>query len=491
VKIYKKTFKLSVVLSLISLLGCTVGPDYTPPCIEVPAKFKEARSGWKIASPKDNYDRGNWWTLFKDQKLNALLDEADCANQSLILAEAQYRQSLALVAEARAGYFPTLTANASASRQQNSSSGGSSTTTTSTTNSPSTSSTSSNGTGLALNRPFSTFLASLSATWEPDIWGAVRRTVEASEAFAESDAAQIASVRLSIQALIAQYYFELRYVDSDQILLDETLADYKKSLQITQNRYQQGVASRLDILQAETQLKNAEVLAIDNGINRALYEHAIAVLIGTPPSCFSIPVMPLNQRIPEIPCEVPSEMLERRPDVAQAERLIAQANAQIGIAIAAFYPTISLTGSYGYLSNHLNRLITPPTRFWSLGAALAETILDGGFRIAATESAMANYDQTVANYRQTVLTAFQNVEDNLATVRILKKEISKSKELVDVSEKELKFTMNQYKSGVLQYTDVILAQTAVFNAKKNYNDTNARVYVAAVNLIKALGGGWD
>jgi NodT family efflux transporter outer membrane factor (OMF) lipoprotein len=201
--------------------------------------------------------------------------------------------------------------------------------------------------------------------------------------------------------------------------------------------------------------------------------------------------MPLNQRIPEIPCEVPSEMLERRPDVAQAERLIAQANAQIGIAIAAFYPTISLTGSYGYLSNHLNRLITPPTRFWSLGAALAETILDGGFRIAATESAMANYDQTVANYRQTVLTAFQNVEDNLATVRILKKEISKSKELVDVSEKELKFTMNQYKSGVLQYTDVILAQTAVFNAKKNYNDTNARVYVAAVNLIKALGGGWD
>ena len=281
------------------------------------------------------------------------------------------------------------------------------------------------------------------------------------------------------------------YVDSDQVLLNNTINDYKKSLQITQNRYTAGVASRADVLQAETQLKSVEVLAIDNGINRALYEHAIAVLIGKPPSCFSIPLMPLNRKIPEIPCEVPSEMLERRPDVAQAERLIAQANAQIGVAIAAFYPTVSLTGSYGFLNNHLNRLISPPSRFWSLGAALAETILDGGFRVAATDAAMANYDQTVANYRQTVLTAFQNVEDNLSTVRILKKEITKNKELVEVSEKQLKFIMNQYKSGILQYTDVILAQTQVYNARKSYNDANARVFVAAVNLIKALGGGWD
>lgn len=478
-----------ILLTLCS--ACTVGPDYIPPCVDIPQEYKEARAGWKIAEPNDDCDRGDWWELFKDPKLNALLDEADCENQSIILAEAQYRQAVALIDEARSAFFPSLTANASASRQQNSRSGGASTTTTTTGSGPSTATTSSNDTGAALNRPFSTYLISLTASWEPDIWGGVRRAVEASEAFAESDAAQIAAVRLSIQALIAQYYFELGYVDSDQILLENTIRDYRKSLQLTQNRYKAGVASRADVLQAETQLKNAEVLAIDNGVNRALYEHAIAVLIGKPPSCFCIPPMPLNRRIPEIPCQVPSELLERRPDVAQAERLVAQANAQIGVAIAAFYPTVSLTGTYGFLSNHLNRLITPPSRFWSLGAALAQTILDGGFRIAASEAAIANYDQTVANYRQVVLTAFQNVEDNLSSVRILKKEVTKTKELVDVSEKQLNFVMNQYKSGVIQYLNVIAAQNAVYNAKKTYNDTNARLFVSTVALIKALGGGWD
>lgn len=487
VKIINKTLRGGILIVFSFLAGCTLGPDYKEPPVVVSDKFKEAAPGWKVATPCDEFDRGDWWHIYNDPELSCLLEKVDVSNQNIKVAEAQYRHACAILREARAAYFPTVLGNASAIRQQNSF-GSFSTSGNGINGNPSTSTTTINTDSSNLN---TVYAVSLTANWEPDLWGTVRRTVEANSALAQMSQAQLAAVRLSMQTTLVQSYYQLRNVDSDQKLLDETVRDYRKALELTKNRYKAGVNYRLDVVQAETQLSSAEAQAIDNRINRALFEHAIAVLVGEPPACFCLAPKPLKKDVPHIPVQIPSELLERRPDIAAAERLVAASNAQIGVAIAAFYPTITLSGTFGYSSAGLSKLFTQPSKFWSLGVNLAETIFDGGLRLAVLEAANATYDQNVASYRQTVLTAFQAVEDSLATLHILDKELVKQKELVNNAEKVLSITMNQYKAGTQQYTNVVLAQISLFTARKTYIDMRGRQMVASAALVSALGGGWD
>jgi NodT family efflux transporter outer membrane factor (OMF) lipoprotein len=503
---------LTAITLLFLLSSCAVGPDYVTPCVEIPEKYKEAAPGWKKAQPQDDCDRRNWWASFHDPVLSKLLKEVDISNQNIKIAEAQFRQACAIVGEAKSAFFPTITGSVSDTRQRISTSGISNSSdssnvssisgsganlTTGTipiagTGSGNNSSSGGSSANFTRSNPFTSYNFSLNASWMPDLWGGLRRNLEAAEAGAEASEAQVASVRLSMQATLAQFYYQIRNIDADQKLLDDAVRDYTITLRLTQNRYKAGTNSQLDILQAETQLKTAEAQAIDNGINRALFEHAIAVLIGKPPSCFTLARRPLiSEEPPKIPAGFPSTLLERRPDIAQAERLAAQANAQIGVAIAAFFPNLTLTASDGFLSNHFKQWFTSPARFWTLGAQLAGTIFDGGFRIAATDAAIAAYDQNVANYRQVVLTAFQNVEDNLSTLRLLKSEKQKQIEVVKYADSTLKIVLNRYKSGTAQYSDVVVAQTTLYTAKKTLADLNGRQMVATVSLIAALGGGWD
>ncbi|MBI2791210.1 MAG: efflux transporter outer membrane subunit [Gammaproteobacteria bacterium] len=334
------------------------------------------------------------------------------------------------------------------------------------------------------------FNVALDATWEPDIWGSVRRAVEASEAGATASAAQLALTKLSMQASLAQFYFELRGLDGDQRVLDNTVLNYQKLLKITKNQYHVGTASKAAVLQVQSQLELAQVQALDNGIFRAQYEHAIAVLIGKPPGCFSLGPHLTSNSPPFIPVDVPSTLLERRPDIAQAERLVAQANAQIGVAIAAYFPTLTLTGVGGYEASLLRDLFTKPARYWSIAAQIADTLLDGGLRSAQVEAARAVYDQTVATYRQTVLSAFQDVEDNLVALRILNEELKKQNQAVETAHHALQLVMNEYKAGTVGLADVLNAQITAFTAEKGANDIEYQRMTFAVGLIKALGGGW-
>lgn len=479
-------FFISFMLACIMLLNaCAVGPNYKRPPAKVPCTFKEAPKGWKIMNPSDAFDRGAWWKIFKDPQLNLLEDKLNISNQTIATSEAQFWQARAFVDEARAAFFPVLTAAFSMYRQKSAASGATSSGTVSgfTPTGPV-------GSGGGYT-PFTTESILLNATWEPDIWGSVRRSVEASVAGAQASAAVLALTRLSSQASLAQYYFELRGVDMDQQLLNKTVVNYKKALQLTRNLYASGVAQRLDVIQAQSQLESAEALAINNGIARAQYEHAIAVLVGEPPSTFCIPPNPLTQSAPPIPLEVASELLERRPDIAQAERLMKQANAQIGVAIATYFPDVTLSGlvnkqGIGSISNWLAQ-----TWGWSAGVQVAETIFDGGLRSATVAAARANYKATVASYRQIVLAAFQDVEDNLVSLRLLKAQTAVLNKAAADAEFALKLTLNQYKSGTVDYADVITAQTAAFTAEKNAVDVNYLQMTSAVGLIKALGGGWS
>lgn len=479
---------VAMVIFTLTLTACTKGPNYVEPAAPVPEKFKEAAPGWKVAHPRDDCDRGDWWDIYQDSELSCLLERVDVSNQNIRVAAAQYRQACSLLSQARAAYFPTMTGNMSALRQKNSfggfttGSGGTSVTTTATTITT---------LGTDTSNLNTNYTPGITASWVPDLWGTVRRTVEANKASAQVSKAQLAAVRLSMQTTLVQTYFELRYVDANQKMLDDTVRDYRIALALTKNRYKAGVSYSLDVAQAETQLSTAEAQAIENRVNRALYEHAIAVLIGEAPACFSLIPRSWNVKLPLIPSQIPCELLERRPDIAAAERQVAASNAQIGVAIAAFYPNLTLTGSYGYSSPGLGNLISVPTKYWSLGFNLAETLFDGGLRLAALESANANYDQTVASYRQTVLTAFQGVEDNLSTLRILKKELIKQQEVMTNAEKVLNISMNQYKAGTQQYSVVVQAQISLFAARKTYIDLRSRLMVTSAALISALGGGWD
>ncbi|KVT56480.1 efflux transporter outer membrane subunit [Burkholderia ubonensis] len=461
----------------VLLAGCAVGPDYHRPDTPMPAAFKEAPAGWKVAQPADGADRGAWWRVYGDPQLDALIGKLNASNQTIAQSAAAYRQARALVAEARAAYFPTVGLTASGSRSR----------------SPraSLSSGSSSFGGGSSGSIGNSYSVGLDASWEPDLWGKVSRTVGAQRAGEAAAAADLANARLSQQATLAQTYFQLRTADTLQMLLDDTVASYARSLQLTQNRYAQGVAARADVIQAQTQLQSAQAAAIDNGVARAQYEHAIATLIGEPASTFSLPPLPLAAEPPVTPVGVPSALLERRPDIAAAERRAAAANEQIGVAISAFFPTLTLSAQGGVQSSVWSNLFTLPARFWTVGPQLAATLFDAGLRAAQTEAARATYDQDVAAYRLSVLTAFQDVEDNLASQRILAQEIDVQRQAVDSAEHALAIVTNQYKAGTVDYLNVLTAQTTAFSAHQKLATIAGQRMVSSVGLVKALGGGWD
>ena len=493
--------KLTLVLTVTSLLtSCMVGPDYKRPPVFAPPKFKEAKTqikpeltsapldkNWKPIQPQDYCERGKWWKIFNDPLLNDLEKQLNKFNQNIVNAEANFRQSLAIVDQARSGLFPTLTGSYSLFRQKQ---GGGATTFITT--SGGTTSTGTASTGTIGRSETSTIHSSiLGAIWEPDLWGLVGRTIESNVSIAQSNAALIAYTRLSAQGALAQYYFELRTLDTDQKLLDKTVKAYKKTLQLTRNQYTSGIASRAAIVQAQAQLESAQALALNNGILRGQYEHAIAVLMGRPPADLSLKFMPLAVKLPSIPVEVPTVWLERRPDIAQAERLVQNTSALIGVAIAAYFPTLTLTGSASAAGNSFHKLIHTPSIGWSAGLQVAETIFDAGFRAATVRAAKETYYAQVATYRQTVLTAFQDVEDNLIALRILKEQTIVQNRAAASANLALKLVINQYKSGTVDYASVITAQIAAFSAQKSANDVSGLLMTAEVGLIKALGGGWN
>jgi NodT family efflux transporter outer membrane factor (OMF) lipoprotein len=456
-------------IGLVMLFGCAVGPDYVKPSAPTPEAYKEMK-GWKEAQPREGVIRGKWWETFNDPGLNALEEQVNISNQNVAAAEAQFRQARALVQAARAAYFPTVSAGPSYTRSRSSSTMVS---------------------GSSSSGYISDYLLSFDASWEPDIWGKVRRSVESGEANAQASSADLESARLSAQAELAQDYFQLQALDAQKQLLDTTVSAYQKFLDLTVNRYGSGVASRADVLQAQTQLKTTQAQAIDIGVQRAQTEHAIALLVGKPASDFSIPVMQLAACLPPIPVGVPSDLLERRPDVAGAERRMAAANAQIGVAQAAYYPSITLGASGGYQSSGSAEWLTWPSRFWSVGPAMMETVFDGGLRKALTEQARAVFDANVASYRQTVLTGFQEVEDDLAALRILEEEARVQDEAVTAAQQSVMVTTNQYKAGTASALDVITTQITELNNKKTAISITGNRLTASVLLIKALGGGWS
>ncbi|HUH66158.1 MAG TPA: efflux transporter outer membrane subunit [Syntrophales bacterium] len=465
-----RALSVAAVASMFFLFSaCAVGPDYVKPKIEAPPAYKEA-AGWKVAEPQETVVRGAWWKIFQDPQIDALEEQVTISNQNVAAAEAQFRQARAAVQAARAGYFPTVSVGAQATRSRGSE------------NAP--------GSLGASAGAVSDLLLTGTASWEADVWGRVRRTVESSQAGAQASAADLQSILLSSQAALAQNYFQVCSLDAQKKFLDETVAAYQKTLELTKKRYTSGVSSRNDVLLAETQLKTTQAQAIDVGVQRSQLEHAIALLIGKPPSVFTIPPTPLAKKPVVTPVGLPSELLERRPDIAGAERRLAAANAQIGVAKAAYFPNIILNATGGFESSHFSDWLNWPSRLWAVGLAITETVFDGGLRAALTDQARAAYDATIANYRQTVLGGFQEVEDNLATLRILEQEARVQDEAVDAARKSLEISMNQYKAGTISYLDVVVVQAIWLANERNAIDILGRRMVASVLLIKAIGGGW-
>jgi len=469
--IISRFFKLvGLAGALLLISACTVGPNYVKPTTVAPGTYKEMKD-WKVAEPKDHVMRGKWWEIYNDPQLNALEEQVNISNQNIFAAEAKFRQARALIQVARAAYFPTITMGPSFTRFRPST-----TITQGATSSPS---------------PTSLYSLQADATWELDLWGRVRRSVEASKANAQASAADLEGVRLSTHAQLAQSYFQLRAQDALKQILDETVITYQKSLELTQNRYASGVASRADVLQAEAQLKSTQAQAIEIGVQRAQLEHAIAVLIGKQASLFSVPFSPLANVIPPaVPVGIPSELLERRPDIASAERLMASANAQIGVAKAAYYPTVSLNASGGFQSIDLAKWFNWPSLFWSVGPVLAETLFSGGLRQAQIEQARAAYEATVGSYRETVLIGFQEVEDYLAALRILEQEELAQEEAVKAAVQSVTVVTNQYKAGIVGYLNVIVVQALALNDQTVAVNILGSRMTDSVLLIKALGGGW-
>jgi len=456
--------------ALTALAACTVGPNYVRPEAPVPAAFKESE-GWKVAQPGGGKIREDWWQMFNDPQLSALEAQVVISNQNVLAAEAQVRQAKALVQAARAGYYPTVTAGASVTRSQRGVNSGAL-----------------NGSSVQNSTDYS---LPIDFAWEADVWGRIRRTVEASRDSAQASEADLAAARLSAQAELAQDYFLLRVQDAQKKILDATVAAYQKALDLTRNRYASGVAAQSDVLLADTQLKTTKAQTIDLDVQRTQLEHAIALLIGQPSSSFSLPAAPFTALFPAVPAGLPSQLLERRPDIASAERHMAAANAQIGVAQAAYYPSISLSASAGLEAVSLANWFTWPSRFWSIGPAISQTLFDGGLRQAQTEAARAAYDATVAGYRQTVLTGFQEVEDNLAALRILEAEARAQDDAVQASQKSLSVSLNQYHAGIISYINVTVAQGTELANERTAVDILGRRLTSSVLLIKALGGGWD
>lgn len=462
---------------MLLLAGCMVGPKYKQPSTPVPATYKEQppgsfkeSDGWKPAQPADQVLRGKWWELFGDSRLNELEQQVTVSNQDLKAADARFREARAMIRFNRAAEFPTITVGSSVSSLRDSA-----------------------------HRPFFTsatsatgdFVLPFDLSYELDVWGRVRRTVAAAREEAQASAADLETVRLSLQAELAFDYFELRAADAEKQLLDDTVAAFVDALQLTTRRFEGGAAPRSDVAQAKTQLASTQAQDTDVGVQRAQFEHAIAVLAGKPPAEFSLPSLPLDAQPPVVPIGLPSQLLERRPDIASGERRVAEANEQIGIARAAFFPTLTLGASAGLEGTSLLNLFNGPSGFWAVGPSLVQTLFDAGRRRATSEAALASYDAAVANYRETTLTAFQQVEDNLAALRILEQESGEQREAVAAAQESLRIFTNRYKGGVDTYLQVITAQTAALTNERTDVDIRRRRMDASVLLIKALGGGWN
>ena len=463
-------FRLAAFTAFAFLSACTVGPNYSRPAVETPGHYKEADASTMSKSIADVFN-ANWWEIFGDPVLDGLEQQVDISNQNVAQAEAAYRQARALVQEARAQYFPTVTVGVGISGVQNSA-----------TANPRSSSASNALTEHSLP---------IDVTWELDVWGRIRRLVESNEANAQASAADLEAATLSARAQLAQDYFLMRSLDAQKQILDETVVAYQKSLELTNNRYRSGIASRGDVLQAETQLKTTQAQAIDVGVLRAQSENAIALLVGKAPADISLAPAPITTAPPPIPAGVPEELLQRRPDVAAAERQVAAANAAIGVAEAAYYPTVSVGAHGGFESSSWSKWISALGRFWSAGVSLSQTVFDGGLRNAQVAQARAAYDGSVATYRQAVLTGFQEVEDNLAAQRILGQEAEVQDEAVNAAQQSLTVTANQYQAGIVSYLNVIVAQTIALNNQQTAVNILGRRLNASVLLIKALGGGWN
>ena len=451
--------------ALAALSACTLAPPYERPSTPAPPAYKEAPavdSTWFPAAPADELDRGPWWALFGDAPLAALVEQVEVSNQNVAAAVAAYAQAQALVSEQRAALFPSLALNGAATRA---------------------------GGGSAPARRTSFDLA-LAASWEPDIWGKLRLAVTGAQASAQASAANLAAARLSAQAALATDYFALREADNEIALLTSAVAAYSRSLHITQNQYDAGIAQRTDVLQAQTQLETTQANLVAMVGQRQRLEHAIALLVGKAPAELNVAVAPWNASVPAVPLVVPSQLLQRRPDIAAAERAVAAANAQIGIQRAAYFPSLGLSGSLGAASATLPALLRASSSVWSLGLTVAQTVFDAGATTARVEGAMAARDAAIANYRQTVLTAFQAVEDQLSTIRSLAEQEANRRAASADADRTEQLTLNQYLQGQVPYTTVVTAQVIALNARQTLSELMSSRQAATIGLIQALGGGW-
>jgi NodT family efflux transporter outer membrane factor (OMF) lipoprotein len=467
------------------LSGCVVGPKYHPPAPQAPAPvYKESPTqfneteGWTVAQPADAKLRGKWWEIFNDPELNSLEEQLNINNQNIKQFFENFMEARAIVREARSQYFPTLSAVPSVTHSRASANGGTATNTT---------------TGNASSPQLQSTLYSLplEASWEPDLWGKVRNTVRQAQYAAQVSAADLENERLTEQASLAEFFFEIRGQDQLQKIFNDTVDADQKAYDLTRSLYETGIADQISVVEAETTLRSAQAGATNVGIARAQFEHAIAVLVGKAASNFSVPVKPMTVAPPPIPVGVPSELLERRPDIAAAERTMAEGNAAIGIAYAAYYPTLTLNAEGGFESSSFSHWLSWPSRFWSVGSSVSETIFDAGLRRATVQQNIAAYNSDLAGYRQTVLTAFQQVEDALAEVRILSKQIQQEQQSVNSAQTFLQLEQGRYETGIDPYVDVLIAQTTVLADQQTLNGLQIQQMTSAVALVEALGGGWD
>ncbi|SAL22714.1 efflux transporter outer membrane subunit [Caballeronia humi] len=464
-----------------ALAGCVVGPDYVRPDVSVPAAYKsldaQASKDWKPAEPADAKTRAPWWEIYGDPQLNALEEKVASANQTVAAAAARFRGAQAAVAQSRAAYFPTVTANAAFNQSR-----------------ASENVLYKSSAGVTLPD----YMLNAQITWEPDLWGRISRAVEGGRAEAAASAADLQSAILSMQAELATNYFELRGTVEEERLLAETLQTYQKALALTKDRFAGGIAAESDVAQAEEQLKSTQAQLIDLETTKSRLINAIAILIGEPPSSFTLDVPPLNAgNVPNpgaaldaLPPGIPSTLLERRPDIAAAERRVAEANARVGVATAAFFPNLLLAATGGLEATNFSSWLMAPSRFWSLGPQLAFTVLDFGGRAAARDAARAAYDESVADYRQTVLTAFGQVEDNVTALQVLRRALDAQREAVDAAQRALSKVGNRYENGAITYLSVVVTQAIVLNDQRAAVSIERRRMAASVALVKALGGGW-
>ena len=456
--------RIAMAMSACALGACSaVGPDYVRPSVTTPVEYKETGALWKSARPGDVLRRSSWWELYEDPQLNALAERVERANQDVRLAEARVRQAQAVVRQAQADRYPFVSGGGTANRSR-----------------------ADNGSGSS-----SSFELAVDASWEPDLWGRVRRAIEAGEAQVQAAAADSESIRLAAIAALVQNYLTLRVIDVQARLLDDTVAAFNRFLQLTRNRYNAGVVSKADVIQAETQLRSTEAQRVDLGVQRAQLEHAIAVLAGEPPAALALPPAVMVAILPQVPAGVPSELLERRPDIARAERNVAAANARIGVAQAALYPSLTLSAATGLRSNRIADLLGTPNVFWALGVAASQVLFDAGRREAVTDEARAAHEAEVAFYRQTVLTAFQEVEDQLAALRILEEQAKLQADAVAAARQSVEVAENQYKAGTASFLEVIVVRTIALNNERTAVSILGRRLAASVQLVRALGGGWD